>query len=157
MNELGLNPYQENLRPKKLKVATALITDEENRILLIKRAREPFKGHWALISGVGASIKGLPPRKGVPKEVYGDLGVEIEKPSLIISIPVTTEPDVDENVAFRCKLKPGQTMRLNPKFVEDIQWVSPHDMMLRNLPFEQNQIVEAHLRKQAKITKKINP
>lgn len=57
-------------------VVCAVITNSIGQYLLIKRARDPYLNHWALVSGLGASKKGLSPAEAVLNEVQFDLGTE---------------------------------------------------------------------------------
>ncbi|MFA5933537.1 MAG: NUDIX domain-containing protein [Microgenomates group bacterium] len=59
---------------KKYKTVCAIILNNKKEILLTKRARNPFKGKWALPSGIGESMKGVPSEIGVVVEVRCDLG-----------------------------------------------------------------------------------
>ncbi len=65
----------------KYKTALAIIVNDKGEILLTKRAREPFKGYWALPGGIGESVKEIPPETGVIEEVHCDLGTRSFKRS----------------------------------------------------------------------------
>ena len=56
-----------------LLVTAAIITDND-KILLIKRGRDPFKGKWSLVGGCGAFKTDKDPKDAVIKEVQIDIG-----------------------------------------------------------------------------------
>jgi ADP-ribose pyrophosphatase YjhB (NUDIX family) len=56
--------------------ASALPEDEEGRVLLARRAHEPFRGLWDLVGGFLA--EGEHPVDGVRREVREETGVELE-------------------------------------------------------------------------------
>lgn len=132
----------------KYKVAIALIVNDQGEILLSKRAKDPFKGKWALIAGVGASkIHGMPPERGVIDEVRADLGTKSFKGQFFFSFPNTQNPEVDENVVFIGKINENE-IKINPEFSLGIKWVSPLNKLgLKGLAFEGDQILEKYLGK----------
>jgi ADP-ribose pyrophosphatase YjhB (NUDIX family) len=58
-----------------LLVTAALIVDN-GKILLVKRAREPFKDYWGFVSGCGAFEYHSNPSDAVKKEVQCDLSCD---------------------------------------------------------------------------------
>lgn len=136
---------------EKYKIATALIVNSRDEILLTKRAREPFKGKWALVSGVGASkIFGLYPEMGVVREVKADLGTESFKGKFFLSIPITNDPMVDENVVYVGIINEDE-IKLDPVFSDGIKWVSINDRgEFEGLAFEHSWIIDQYLSDLAK-------
>lgn len=127
-------------------MATALIVNSRGEILLSKRAREPFKGKWALVSGVGASkILGLPPEKGVVEEVNADLGTKSFKGKFFLSLPTTRNSEIDENVVFVGTINEAE-VKLNPEYSAGIKWVPAEAREgFKGLAFEGEQIINHYL------------
>lgn len=130
---------------KKYKVAIALIVNDKGEILLSKRARDPFKGKWALVAGVGASkIHGMTPEEGVIDEVRADLGTESFKGQFFFSFPNTQNPEVDENIVFIGKINENE-IKINPECSLGIKWVSPQNKNeFKGLAFAGDQIMKKY-------------
>lgn len=140
-------PAKESAEQNKGYVATAVIVNDKGELLLIKRGRNPHKGEWSLISGIGASIEGLDPVMGVAVEVSGDLKVKIEGITPLIIVPIEDDDRSDRNIGFVCRIKEGQKLNPDTRFVLDgeYEWVRDDDARLKHLPFEQSEIVEAYM------------
>lgn len=85
---------------EKPKALCAIITNNNNEILLSKRARNPFKENWSLISGLGASKDGMSSEEGVIYEVNCDLGTNTFKGRYIFTLPVKGDSYTNEVVVF---------------------------------------------------------
>ena len=59
-------------------ILVAVIKNEKEEILLVKRAREPGKGKWSLPGGFGAFEKEKNPLKAIDIEVRDDFGVDFK-------------------------------------------------------------------------------
>jgi ADP-ribose pyrophosphatase YjhB (NUDIX family) len=131
--------------PVKYKIACAIIVNNKDEILLTKRAREPFKGKWALISGIGESKKGIPPEKGVVEEVTCDIGTKSFTTTSKFSIPVRGDKETDEVVVFVGTIKEDE-IEIQPKFSSGIKWVPKNEIKkLHNLAFEHDQVIQKYL------------
>ena len=104
-----LKPYQtprlteSEKKEKLIKNAIAVIVNEDNKILLLKRAEEkdtwmPLK--WALVGG--GIEKGESPEKAVKREIEEETGLEIKK--FINSFSIQRNKDSVEYV-FICRYK----------------------------------------------------
>ncbi|MFH0936741.1 MAG: NUDIX domain-containing protein [Candidatus Daviesbacteria bacterium] len=131
--------------PKKYKTVCAIIINKKNEILLTKRARKPFKGKWAIISGIGESIKGTSPEIGVIEEVNCDLGTKSYRGTYLFSLPVVGDKKTDEMVVFAGTIN-EQEVNINPEYSEGIKWVpeSQRDEF-KDLAFGHSQIIEKYL------------
>lgn len=132
---------------KKYKTACAIIVNNKNEILLSKRAREPFKGKWALISGIGESIKGISPEIGVIEEVNCDLGTESFKGIYQFSLLVKDDKLIDEIVVFVGTINEKE-IKIQPKFSQGIKWIPKTKMEeFKGLAFEHSRVVKKYLEK----------
>lgn len=111
----------------KYKIAVAIIINEKEEILLTKRAREPFKGKWALISGIGESVKGINPKKGIVEEVRCDLGTESFQWSSFYTVPIEGDDMTDEAYVFIGKID-DKEIQIDPQFSQGIKWVPVKDV-----------------------------
>jgi hypothetical protein len=130
---------------KKFTTICAIIENNNGEILLTKRGREPFKGYWSLVSGIGESKKGVSSNKGVIGEVSCDLGTESFKGELIFSLPIANDKKSDKIDVFLGKINEDE-IKINPKYSQGIKWVSKKDKELfRNLAFENEKIINRYL------------
>ena len=131
---------------KKYKTACAIIVNNKGEILLSKRGREPFKGYWALISGIGGSKKGLTHEIGVIKVVSADLGTNSFQGKYLFSLPIKKDEMTDEVIVFMGKINEDE-IKIQPKFSQGIKWVSKNKIEeFKNLAFEHSQIINKYLR-----------
>lgn len=129
----------------KYKIACAIIINDNGDILLTKRGRDPFKGKWALISGIGESIKGFSPEKGIVEEVRNDLGTDSFKGKYSFRIPIGNDLLADENVVLVGKID-EKAIKLDPKFSVGIKWVSEKNIKeFEDLAFEHSEIIKKYL------------
>lgn len=125
----------------KCKTTCAVIFNAEKEVLLIRRAREPFKNSWALISGIGGIEKGLAPEESVKDEVYYDLNVRFNG-KFIFSLPVENDPFTDEILVFQGTVE-GTDIHPNSETVYKFGWFSQKDITsLSPLAFEHNVILD---------------
>ena len=129
----------------KLKTACAIIENDKNEILLTRRAREPFRGYWGLISGVGESKKGIPPEIGIIEDVCCDLGTNSFKGKYLFSLPIEKDKMTDEVVVFVGNINKDE-IKIQPEFSQEIKWVSKNNPKeFENLAFEHSQIIKRYL------------
>lgn len=132
---------------EKYKTLCAIIVNNKNEILLSKRAREPFKGCWSLISGLGASKDGMSPERGIIYEVGCDLGTNTFRGKQILTLPVKGNIYTNAVVVFLGKID-EKDIKLNPNDSLGIKWVSERDTKeLNNLGFEHKTIIQEYLQK----------
>ncbi|MEQ9825737.1 MAG: NUDIX domain-containing protein [Puniceicoccaceae bacterium] len=65
--------------------AGALVCDEQNRLLMVQRAKDPSKGKWGLPGGfidAGESVE-----QALLRECREEIGIEIESPIFLCSFP----------------------------------------------------------------------
>jgi len=126
----------------KLKTVCAIVVNDSDQILLIKRARKPFKGYWAISSGVGESRKGIPSEIGVVEEVNCDLGTKSFQGRYLFSLPIKDDPITDEAVVFGGKIDETE-INLKKKYTIEYKWVDKDSVEeFENLAFEHTQIIK---------------
>lgn len=129
----------------KYKTICAIITNDKNEILLTKRNREPFRGYWAILSGMGESIKGFTPEEGVAEEVRCDTGTMSFKGERIFTLPIENDDMTDEAVVFAGQINEKE-LNPDPKFSQGIKWVPEKNLEeFKNLAFEHSKIIEKYL------------
>jgi ADP-ribose pyrophosphatase YjhB (NUDIX family) len=104
-------------------VCCVIVTNSNQEVLLIRRARDPHKNHWALISGIGYSKKGLSLEEGVTDEVEGDIGT----PPFDVKRLFTVKDGKQDIVVFQASID-EDSVSLNPKFVKEYVWKSREDL-----------------------------
>ena len=131
---------------KKVKATCAIVTNEKDEILLIKRGREPFINHWALISGIGETLKGLPVEKAILGEVECDLQVLFIEPKKLFTLPVENDDHIDGTAVFVGSVDESK-IKLNPPYSLEYKWFSPNQIeKLGKLAFEHNKIIDRYLK-----------
>ena len=127
-------------------ITCAVIVNDQHHYLLIKRAREPYMGQWAFISGIGASKKGLPPEQAVINEVVHDIGTSFSG-ELAFSYPLANADLANTAHVFVGKVSPA-AITLNPKAAAEYKWFSSQELQQQNnLAFEDKWIFEQIMEK----------
>ncbi|MBL8857583.1 MAG: NUDIX domain-containing protein [Planctomycetes bacterium] len=91
--------------------AAGVVIDERRRVLLVRRAIEPFRGSWALPAGYQEIDED--PRATVVREIREESGIEVEVGELFDLLFVLAEARKPANLAvYLCRprggiLKPG--------------------------------------------------
>jgi ADP-ribose pyrophosphatase YjhB (NUDIX family) len=130
----------------KYKTACAIIVNDKNEILLSKRGRDPFKGYWALISGIGQSKRGVAPEIGVIGEVSCDLNTGSFKGKHFLTLPIEGDENTDETVVFVGKINEAE-IQPNPVYSLGYKWVPENNFVeFENLAFEHSRIMKEYLK-----------
>ena len=120
------------MKPPLLVVA-AIITDK-NKVLLVKRAREPFKGHWSFIGGVGAFEHTANSEEAVKMEVEGDIRCTFYPQFLGYNYEEYKEYDLKSVVLYFYGSIRGDPI-MDPKYVSEWKWVSFEEALDLELAF----------------------
>ena len=87
--------------------SAGLVLDEQARVLLVRRAIEPFRGQWALPAGYQEVDE--PPAQTAVREVLEETGIRVEVLSLFDLIFVPEDLRRPANVAiYRCRPLGGE-------------------------------------------------
>lgn len=106
----------------------ALITDDEGRLLLVRRRRAPEAGHWGLPGGkvdFGERVA-----ETCAREVREELGVGISVGELVCVVDQIDEVQGTHWVApvFRARIVEGEPSNWEPEALSDIGWFRPDDL-----------------------------
>jgi 8-oxo-dGTP diphosphatase len=108
----------------------ALIFDEDQRLLLVERGREPLKGFWSLPGGVLETGETL--AEGVRREVLEETGLLVE---LVETVEIFERIMRDAQgkteyhyvlVDYICRVTGGALAAADD--VSDVRWVSKQDL-----------------------------
>ena len=123
----------------------AIIENDKGEILLTKRNREPFRGKWALFSGIGESKKGISSHIGVIEEVNCDLGTKSFKGKFLFSLLIKNDPVSDKVDVFAGTINESD-IKVQPEFSKGVKWFSKTDKSaFKNLAFEHSKIIKKYL------------
>jgi ADP-ribose pyrophosphatase YjhB (NUDIX family) len=115
-------------RPLPLPSVTAVVIDDAERVLLVRRADND---RWALVTG--CLEPGEQPAAGAAREVEEETGVLVtaERIVSVSALPLTACPNGDEvywlDVTFRCRVVGGEA-RVNDDESVDVGWYELSDL-----------------------------
>ncbi len=118
--------------------AAALIADNQGRLLVIVRAREPQKGKWDLPGGF--TDPGESAEESLCREVREELGLEIASMRYLCSSPNTYEymgicyATVD--LGFVCQVDNLSAFRACQSEVQQVLFVPPEELDVDRFGFE---------------------
>ncbi|MBD3311475.1 MAG: NUDIX domain-containing protein [Candidatus Magasanikbacteria bacterium] len=128
----------------------AVILNEKDEILLVKRDVSPFKGFWTLVGGrVEVGDNNI--EHTVLREVKEETGLDVEIKNLIdIFADPSMNPPPDPRffvvqVAFEVKIKKGE-LKINPE-VSDFKWLTLEKLAEHPLAFNHGLIALTYLKK----------
>ncbi len=122
-------------------VTSAIILNGKNELLLVKRAREPFKDFWGLIGGKGAFKFTKDPADAVKREVKGDINCDFEPEFFTYSFEDFGMPTL--TLFYYGKIK-GEPI-ITPKYISDFKWVTSKEAVEMKLGFDNNRILRKFL------------
>lgn len=116
--------------------AAALVVDEQGRLLLLRRQREPRQGFWALPGGfvdIGETVEA-----GLRREIREEVGLEPEAFDFVASFPNSypfkgvTYPVLD--LFFHTRVR-GVELRVDAEEASEHKWVSRDEIKLDEIAF----------------------
>jgi len=119
-------------------LVTAAIILKENKVLLIKRAREPYQNHWCFPGGVGSLKKYSNPADAVADEVKIDLGCEFEPSFFTYSYGKFEVPTV--TLFFKGSI--SGIVKENSKHVQESRWFELDEAVGKELGFDHKHVLE---------------
>lgn len=105
----------------------ALATDEDGRVLLVRRAHEPYLGHWDIPGGFCEEREH--PADAAVRELREETGLEAETTGLV-GIWIDDYGDtgvVTLNLYFTARIT-GGSERPDPAEVSELGWFAPGDL-----------------------------
>lgn len=122
-------------------LVTAAIVINQKKVLLVKRARDPFKGYWSFIGGCGAFEHTSNPEEVVKKEVYGDIRCLFYPTFFRYSYE---ELGIKSVVLYFYGNISGNLV-INPKYVSDYKWMPIKEAVNVELAFNHQDILRKFL------------
>lgn len=123
-------------------LVTAAMIINKNKILLVKRAREPYKGFWSFVGGCGAFEDVSDPVDAVKIEVKCDLNCEFEPAFFKYSYTIFKIPAI--TLFFYGTIK--GTPKITPKYVLECKWFDLNEAINMKLGFDHNEILSDFLK-----------
>lgn len=117
-------------------IIIAIIHKDYKKVLLTKRAREPFKGYWSLAGGFGALGKEPNPEKAIKIEIKDDMDVEFSGKLF------TTIGKQKEKRLYFCGTIKGRPKIKSKETVSEIRWFNIDDAIKMPPGFEDKKILE---------------
>ncbi|MFA6159749.1 MAG: NUDIX domain-containing protein [Parcubacteria group bacterium] len=125
----------------KVSALCAIISNNKNEFLLIKRAREPFKNQWALISGIGHTKITEDLDDAIKAEVKGDIGCNFEG-KYLYTVPVENDATINKIIVYSGNID-SQKVKITKRLVSDYKWRSKEEISaLDILAFEHLDILK---------------
>jgi NAD+ diphosphatase len=100
--------------------ASALIEDEERRVLLARRAAEPGKGLWDLLGGF--IEEGEEPHETLRRELREEIGLDIEVGEFLAGLPDRYGDDGASTVNFYWSARVGEGEARPEDDVAELAW-----------------------------------
>lgn len=89
--------------------AAGVVIDPDSRVLLVRRAIEPFRGWWALPAGYQESDEH--PKETARREILEETGIEVEVHRLLDLVFIPKDQRKPANVAFYLCNPTGGTLQ----------------------------------------------
>ncbi len=119
-------------------VTSAIIVNEKNELLLVKRAREPFKDYWGFIGGKGAFKFTKDPIEAVKIEVKGDIGCDFEPKFFTYNFENFGIPTL--TLFYYGEIK-GE-LRITERYISEFKWFNPEEANKVDLCFDNKKILK---------------
>ena len=133
-------------------VIDAIILNENNEVLLIRRDVEPFRGKWTLVGG-RVDVSDNNTEHTVIREVKEETGLDVEIKNLVgVLADPSTDPPPDPRffvvqVSYEVIVKSGD-LKVNEE-VSEFKWVSLDKVLEHPLAFNHGDIIKTYLKKRS--------
>jgi ADP-ribose pyrophosphatase len=117
-----------------------LIVDDEQRLLLVRRARDPGKGKWGLPGGFvdrGETIE-----EALLREIEEETALKISELDLLVTFPNrynyrgVVSPVID--LFYVCQARRTDNIQLEPAELDEFCWATPTTKHLETMAFPSN-------------------
>lgn len=122
-------------------LVTAAIIEKDNKILLTKRARSPFKDYWCFIGGCGGFEKTADPKEAVKIEVNYDINCEFNPKFFTYNLESFDSPSI--TLFFQGTIK--GTPKINPEAISEYKWFDKQEALKLNLGFDHKTVLKKYL------------
>jgi|GEM_PF-1307727 len=90
--------------PGRQRLSALCYVEHQERVLMLRRHKEPFAGHWTAPGG--KLLPGEDPREAVRREVWEEAGLVLERPELRLACSETGEGAAYNWVVFVFRARP---------------------------------------------------
>jgi 8-oxo-dGTP diphosphatase len=108
--------------------ACAVVVDDRGRVLLVRRAGEPFRGYWDLPGGF--LEEGEQPLGGIRRELREETGLEVE-PEEFVGVWMDRYGDAEDAHATLNLYWTARVLRGEPRAADDVtelRWFGPEEL-----------------------------
>lgn len=124
----------------------ALVKNEDNQLLLVRRARDPGKGMWGLPGGFVDRNETI--EEALAREVMEETQLVVTAMDLMMTKPNhynykgIVAPVID--LFYHCTVESIEVIKLAPDELNEFIWVRPTAEHLENMAFVSNRIAIEH-------------
>ena len=119
----------------------ALVTNDSNELLLVRRAKEPRKGYWGLPGGFVDRSETV--EDAIVREVLEETDLQVTHMQFVMSRPnLYSYQGVSAQVIdlfFRCDVAPGK-ITFKDGELDRFDWVNPTSELFNKMAFESNRL-----------------
>ncbi len=120
----------------------ALVVNDKNQLLLVRRARDPAKGRWGLPGGFVDRFETI--EDAIVREVHEETSLQLSTKTLLMSHPngyryggiVVAVIDI----FFVCQARQSDAIRLQKNELSEFRWVERDSSLFNEMAFESNRI-----------------
>ena len=120
----------------------ALVVNEEGKLLLVRRAKDPGKGQWGLPGGfVDAGETG---EEAVVREVAEETSLKVQWTQYLMTLPNQYDykqiitPVID--IFYMCEVRLTDSIHLADGELDHFEWTHPSPKHLKNFAFKSNRL-----------------
>lgn len=124
----------------------ALVSNDANQLLLVRRANEPGKGRWGLPGGFVDRNETI--ELALEREVFEETGLRVIHSQYLMSHPNSynyrgvISPVID--LFYRCRVDRPDQVSLERSELDHHEWLRPSDAHLERMAFHSNRLAIEH-------------